>query len=107
MKVTLDQTSIDALKSVLNQYTDKPRTIRIHFSGNGCSGPSFGLALDEQNKNDIECKVEGLRFIMDKFEYSEYGDIVIEDTGYGFRVYPENIENFSGGCSSCSGSCGI
>ena len=30
---------------------------------------------------------------MDKNEYAQHGDIVIEDTGYGFRVIPENMKN--------------
>ena len=34
---------------------------------------------------------------MDKNEYAQYGDIVIEDTGYGFRVIPESMQNDDGG----------
>ncbi len=41
---------------------------------------------------------------MNMADYQEYGDIVIEDSGYGFRVIPENFDG-TGGCSGCSG-CG-
>ena len=41
---------------------------------------------------------------MDKNEYVQHGDIVIEDTGYGFRVIPESMKNDQGGCGGgCSG----
>jgi iron-sulfur cluster insertion protein len=42
---------------------------------------------------------------MDKKEYDQYGDIVIQDTGYGFRVAPENTGDSAGGCDGCSGGC--
>ena len=105
MKVTLDQSAIDVLKDILKDNADKPNNIRVHFAGVGCSGPSFGLALDEQNESDLVYEVDDLKFIMDKAEYDQYGDIVIQDTGYGFRVAPENMENFASGCSGCSGGC--
>ena len=40
---------------------------------------------------------------MSEKEHSEYGDITIQDTGYGFRVIPENMKDdgCGGGCSGC------
>lgn len=41
---------------------------------------------------------------MSKEDYTKFGDIVIEDTGYGFRVRPENDgpdSGCGGGCSGC------
>lgn len=104
MKVTLASTAVDILKDILKDNQDRPDNIRVYFSGNSCCGPSFGLALDEQKDSDITCEVNDLKFIMAKEEYDQYGDIVIEDTEYGFRVAPENIEEGSGcggGCSGC------
>ena len=104
MKVTLPETAIKTLKDILEDNQDRPKNIRVYFAGVACSGPSFGIALDEQTANDVEFDVEGLHFIMDNKEYAEYGDIVIEDTGFGFRVIPENMKDqggCSGGCSGC------
>ncbi len=104
MKVTLPETAIKTLKDILADNQDRPKNIRVYFAGVACSGPSFGIALDEQTANDVEFDVEGLHFIMDNKEYAEYGDIVIEDTGFGFRVIPENMKDqggCSGGCSGC------
>lgn len=105
MKVTLPDTAINTLKDILNSSEDKPKNIRVYFAGVGCGGPSFGIALDEQTANDVEYDIEGLHFIMDAKEYSEYGDIAIEDTGFGFRVIPENMKGqggCGGGCSGCN-----
>lgn len=39
-------------------------------------------------------------------DHTKYGDIVIEDTGYGFRVAPENMMNDEGGCGGGCSGCG-
>ena len=105
MKVTLDKSAINTLKEILKDNADRPNNIRVHFAGVGWGGPSFGLALDEQKENDLDFEVEDLKFIMDKKEYNQYGDIVIQDTGYGFKVAPENMDTSDNGCSGCSGGC--
>lgn len=65
---------------------------------------SFGLALDEKKEDDLTYEVGELQFVMSSDEYSQYGDIIIEDTGFGFRVIPENMKDQGGGgCSGCSG----
>jgi Fe-S cluster assembly iron-binding protein IscA len=104
MKVTLPQSAVETLKDIINDNQDRPKTIRVYFAGTACSGPSFGLALDDMAQDDVFCETEGLSFVMNKAEYEQYGDILIEDTGYGFRVIPENMKDqggCGGGCSGC------
>ncbi len=41
---------------------------------------------------------------MSKKDHDQFGDITIQDTGYGFRVIPDNSQDDSGcggGCSGC------
>lgn len=104
MKVTLPDIVIKTLESILNENIDKPQNIRIYFAGVGCGGPSFGIALDEQEEDDLEYNLEGLHFIMSSDEYNKYGDMIIEDTGFGFVVRPESIPNTTGciGCTDCN-----
>lgn len=102
MKVTLPQTAIEVLKGILNENEDKPKNIRVYFAGFGCSGAFFAVALDEKKDTDLEYEINGLKFIMDKVEYEEYGDITIDDTGHGFLISVENMPK--GGCS-CDGGC--
>lgn len=103
MKITVPDTAIETLKSILSENTDKPSNIRVYFQGVSCSGPAFGLALDEMEEGDVFTEVEGLKFVMSSKEYEAYGDIVVEDTGFGFRVIPESM--VGQGCS-CDGGCG-
>lgn len=41
---------------------------------------------------------------MNEHDYNQYGDMTINDTGFGFRVAPENSgdgDSCGGGCSGC------
>ena len=106
MKITLPESAVKTLKDILQDNQDRPQTIRVYLAGIGWGGPSFGIALDEQKDSDVAYEVEGLQFIMDKNEYAQHGDIVIEDTGYGFRVIPESMKNDQGGCGGGCSGCG-
>ena len=106
MKITLPESAVKTLKDILQDNQDRPQTIRVYFAGIGWGGPSFCIALDEQKDSDVAYEVDGLQFIMDKNEYAQHGDIVIEDTGYGFRVIPESMKNDQGGCGGGCSGCG-
>lgn len=106
MKITLPESAVDTLKDILKDNQDRPSNIRVYFAGIGWGGPSFGLALDEQNDKDLTYKVDGLNFVMSTEDHSKYGDIVIEDTGYGFKVAPENMQNDDSGCGGGCSGCG-
>lgn len=104
MKVEAAQTALEVLRDIISENgEDVPKTIRMYFAGSACSGPSFGLALDDKKDSDVSCMVEELEFIMDKQEYEQFGDMLIQDLGGGFRVIPENLKDMQGGCGSCSG----
>ena len=107
MKVTLPESAIKTLKDILKDNQERPQNIRVYFAGMGCSGASFGIALDEEREDDVCYDIEGLHFIMSEVEYSKYGDVTIEDTGYGFRVIVANMpENTGGGCGGGCSGCG-
>ena len=106
MKVTLPETAIKTLQDILKDNQDRPQNIRVYFAGMGCSGASFGIALDEEREDDVCYDIEGLHFIMSEVEYSQYGDVTIEDTGYGFRVVVANMPQSAGGCGGGCSGCG-
>ena len=106
MKVTLPDTAIKTLQDILKDNQDKPASIRVYFAGVGWGGPSFGIALDEQTAEDLEYTIEGLHFVMSKKDYDQFGDIEIQDTGYGFRVIPSNMKDDNGGCGGGCSGCG-
>ena len=53
MKVEAAQTALDVLREILEEQADKPTSIRMYFAGAACSGPSFGLALDDKKPSDV------------------------------------------------------
>lgn len=103
MKVDAAQTALEVLREIISEQSDQPTAIRMYFAGAACSGPSFGLALDEKKPSDVSCNVEELEFIMDAQEYEQFGDMVIQDLGGGFRVIPDKMKDMASGCSGCSG----
>lgn len=43
---------------------------------------------------------------MDKEEYDKFGDITIQDTGFGFKIVPSKMDNDEGGCGGGCSGCG-
>lgn len=70
----------------------------------GCSGPRFGLVLDEKKEDDIVEEVQDMTFLVQKDINLEFGVLQIkssEENGYGGLSIETEIP--AGGCSSCSG----
>ena len=70
MKVTLPESAIKTLKDILKDNQERPQNIRVYFAGMGCSGASFGIALDEEREDDVHYDIEGLHFIKSEVENS-------------------------------------
>ncbi len=103
MKVQINQETLNAMKSVIEANSEQPDNIRIYIAGMGWSGPSFGLTLDEFNKEeDLIDESNEIKFLMSKDVYNTVGDMLIELSNGGYIVRPVNATD-SGGCSSCSG----
>lgn len=103
MKIEINEQSIEAITEIAGQHDDKPNNIRIYVAGMGCSGPSFGLALDEVKEEDLAYETSGVKFLMNKDLVDQFGDIKVEQTPRGFVVEPVNKQESA--CGSCSGSC--
>lgn len=96
--------AIQNLKHYLTQKKIES-SLRVSFTSGGCSGPSLGLTLDEEKKNDHTHVQEGVTFLIDKDLMELCGGIKIDfiDSGgrSGFSV--SSINPVDGG--SCGGSC--
>ncbi|WXR60853.1 Fe-S cluster assembly protein HesB [Peptostreptococcaceae bacterium AGR-M142] len=104
MKITIDLMSIEEIKGFITGNPEAPKNVRIYLAGSGCSGPAFGLALDDLKDDDLKYEQDDVTFIADKETYETYGNFTIEQFGQGFRVIPEKGVNASA-CSSCGGGC--
>lgn len=104
MNIQTNQETIEAIKLIVNQQEDQADNIRVYIAGMGCSGPSFGLTLDEIADADLVDESHDVKFIMAKEIHDQVGDIIVELTDGGYLVKPVN--EVASACGSCSGSCG-
>ncbi len=84
-------------------------SLRVALMQGGCSGPSLGLALDEEKPMDEVFEREGLTFLVEKDLLEQCGNIAVDyhDAGSrsGFSLSSTNpLPGAGGSCSS--GSCG-
>lgn len=103
MKVSTNQDTIDAIKEVIKGQPGAPSVVRVYLAGTGCSGPSYGLSLDEAKETDLVDESNDIVFIMDQDLYNQVGEMKIEFLGNGYHVIPVNQPEAA--CGSCSG-CG-
>ncbi|TKB27552.1 iron-sulfur cluster assembly accessory protein [Desulfopila sp. IMCC35006] len=84
-------------------------SLRVAVMQGGCSGPSLGLALDEEKPTDELFKRQNLTFLVEKDLLQQCGSIKVDyaEAGNrsGFTITSTNpLPDTGGGCSS--GSCG-
>lgn len=102
MKIETNKETVDAISAIISeQEDDNGSKVRLYVAGFGWSGPSFGLALDEQGENDLVDSSNEVTFIMDKDLHEQFGDIKVESQGEGFVVMPVGQEALD--CGSCAG----
>jgi Fe-S cluster assembly iron-binding protein IscA len=104
MKITTNDQTVKAIKEVMASQEGQAQNIRLYIAGMGCSGPSFGLTLDEKSDTDLVDEASGISFIMGTEIYDQIGDMVVELTEGGYLVKPVNPPESA--CGSCAGSCG-
>ncbi len=88
----------------------EPKIVRLALAGFGCSGPRFGLMVDDPTDNDVVEVVKDITFIVAKDLYDEYEGFVIlsdeENFGGGMSLRPKKIDD-EAGCSTCATGCAV
>lgn len=99
-------------KELLDNAKVESYNIRIGLDRVGCSGPIFGVFVDEATDKDDEEKVKDITFIVEKSLNEQYGGFIIvssdENNGNGVGLKPVVQPSSScgdGGCSGCGGGC--
>lgn len=104
MKIFTNEQTIDEIKSIIEQNPEEGKAVRVYMAGMGCSGPSFGLALDDKKDEDLDYTENEQLFVMEKAVHEQFGDFVIEYTEQGYIVRPEDDSKLpQDACGSCSG----
>ena len=84
--------------------------LRVYVAGLGCSGPQYGLAIDDgPRETDTVVVTEGLRVLVDpnSLIYLEGAtiDFVQTPQGAGFKIENPN-PLAAAACSTCGSGCG-
>jgi len=88
----------------------EPKVVRLALAGFGCSGPRFGLMVDDPTDSDVVEVVKDITFIVSKDLYNEYEGFVIlsdeENFGGGMSLRPKKVDD-AAGCSTCATGCAV
>ncbi|HJH28751.1 MAG TPA: iron-sulfur cluster assembly accessory protein [Methanosarcinaceae archaeon] len=105
--VTITETAAVELKSLLESEEKHDHSLRIFIAGMGCSGIQYGLALDNESKDDdVTVSSNDVNIVMSKDISEALNDAKVDyiDTtdGKGFVIdNPNAVSACSSGCSSC------
>lgn len=104
--MTLSNEAYEEFLNFLNHNNVEDKTIRISLAGYACSGPRFGLVVDEKKETDVTSTIKDLTFLVEKELFEQYEGFQIlstdENKGQGMVLRPNKIvEVDCGSCSSC------
>ncbi len=121
--ITLSERAVVELKTLIEQEA-KDAALRVWVAGGGCSGLSYGMALDDNapEEGDSVFEQDGIKLFVDPLSlgYMEGAtvDYVEEALGGGFKIENPNAssscgcgssfsaEGGGGGCGCGGGGCG-
>jgi iron-sulfur cluster insertion protein len=88
--VTIEQTAVTKIKSLLADEDAKDLKLRIFVSGGGCSGFQYGFTFDEnQNEDDFIVEESGVILLVDAMSMQYLSGSVI---GYKTSLMGEQFE---------------
>ena len=93
--VSLTPEAQSRLRELLSKEESPNLALRIFVSGGGCSGMQYGMAFDDQRRNDdVIIENEGVQILVDDFSvnYIRGSEIDYVDSlmGAGFTVHNPN-----------------
>ena len=116
--ITLTPAAVEAVRDFLEQRNLKDYALRVFISGGGCSGFQYGMALENNiREEDITNEFDGVKVVVDEvsLEYLHGASVDFVDTpqGKGFKIENPNSmpscncgssssSDEAGGCSGCS-----
>ncbi len=114
MAITLSEKAASELRSVMAEQNQPDSRLRVWIAGGGCSGFSYGMALDpgEPEDDDVVFETNGVRLVVDpmSLQYMDGStvDYVGEGATGGFKIDNPNAptrcccgSHEDGGCSGC------
>ena len=116
--ITMTPAAVEAVRDLLANRNLKDYALRVFISGGGCSGFQYGMALENNiREEDITSEYDGIKVVVDdvSIEYLHGATVDFVDTpqGAGFKIENPNFipscncgsptdSDTAGGCSGCS-----
>ena len=106
--IELTETASAKVKEILEQQGKAGHGLRVYVRGMSCSGPAFGMALDDETRpDDTVADLGGVKVLVDPLSapYLEGAQVDYVDSlmGQGFTV--TNPNQPQGGGGGCGGGC--
>jgi iron-sulfur cluster assembly protein len=106
--ISITETASEKVKELLASEDRQGHALRVFVRGMSCSGPAYGMALDDATRPDdaIE-ELYGVKIVVDpqSAPYIEGAEIDYVDSlmGKGFTINNPNAQQSGGGCGGgCS-----
>jgi iron-sulfur cluster assembly protein len=109
--IDITPTAATKVKELLEESGKSDHALRIFVRGMSCSGPAYGMALDNEPRDDDNvAEFSGVRILIDpqSAQYVEGAQVDYVDglMGAGFTVSNPNYKaEGSGGGGGCGGNC--
>ncbi len=120
-QINLTQTAAQAVQDLLDKRDLQGYALRVFISGGGCSGFQYGMALENNiREQDFTYEIHGVRLVIDEVSISYLNgatiDYVDDIMGSGFKIENPNAISTCGcgssfrtkddsGASSSAGGC--
>jgi iron-sulfur cluster insertion protein len=105
--ITLTDNAIEKIAEILAEENDLNKTLRIFVQGGGCSGMSYGFAIeDDKNEDDFEIPAGSRTILVDSISVQYVTgatvDYVEDLMGASFKISNPNAQTTCGCGSSFS-----
>lgn len=106
--ITLTERAAKELKGLMEQENKTHASLRVWVAGGGCSGLSYGMALDEDpaEAGDVNLEHHGVKILVDemslRYMTGSVVDYVDDVLGGGFKIENPNAVKACGCGSSFS-----
>lgn len=101
--VTLTETASEKISALLTQKDDAELALRIFIKSGGCSGFSYGMAIDKAKDGDQIHDINGVKVLIDSQSGQYLNGAVVDYVdslmGAGFKVENPNATSTCG-CGS-------
>jgi len=107
--IEITETASTKVRELLEESGKTDHALRIFVRGMSCSGPAYGMALDNEPRDDDNTfELNGVRILVDPLsaQYVEGAQVDYVDglMGRGFTVSNPNFQA-EGGCGCGGGGC--